>query len=56
MAKTDFDKKNSNTIKDILANFDDKHAKQDENFKETIADHTQRLIFVPDRKMSRWVQ
>ena len=28
----------ANTIKDLLVNFDDKHDKRDEKFKETIAD------------------
>ena len=34
--QTDFATKISNTIKDLINMFDDKHAKQDEKFKETI--------------------
>ena len=36
MTKTDFSTKISNTIKELLANFDDKYAKKDAKFKKTI--------------------
>ena len=37
VTQTEFSTKIYNTTKDLLSNFDDKHAKQDANFKETIA-------------------
>ena len=43
MTRTNFYTIVSNTIKDLLAKFDDKHAKQDTNFKETIADQDEKF-------------
>ena len=38
VTQTNIDTTIPNTIKDLLANLDDKHSKQDTKFKETIAD------------------
>ena len=38
VTQTDFRTKISNTIKDLIDNFDDKHTKQNTNLKKTIVD------------------
>ena len=43
MKQTDSSTTTANTIKDLLTKLYDKHAKQDENFKETIADQDEKF-------------
>ena len=54
MTQTDFYTEISNTIQDLLANFDDKHAKLDAKFKKTIEEtiSDQYKIFMQNPKSS----